>query len=630
MKKKLLTKSKFKIALECPTKLFYMDKEEYLDNSLKNSFLKAIADGGEQVGAMAKCYYPEGIEITEIDPEKAIAKTEALLNEKEITLFEAAIEFENLLIRADILIKKGDNFELIEVKSKAINGIKIESEMGIGCNIKSKWKPYIKDVAFQRYVLKKRFPNSSIKSYLLLPDKLKKATVGGLNSFFNITKNKKGKTIIELKGDCNKKNIGEPILKKINVDEKCNTIEENEYVYNETKYSFENYIKTIARNYYNSEKMVSKIGKKCKECPFRISTENIEKGYKSGFNECWLKQTTLTKKNLQEPMVWDIWNFQGSNKLFETKRFLMRDIDITTDLPKGVYYERQKVQIEKVINNDDSIEFQQGSFLKEQKEWKYPLHFIDFETAQSPIPFYKDANPFQQIAFQYSHHIYHQNGKIEHKSEFIEVKRDHFPNFNFVRSLKKDLENDNGTIFRYANHEDSILKTISSQLETSEERDKEKLIKWIATIRKGGDRCMVDQCELVKKFYYNPKTGGSNSLKAVLPAVLNSSNFLQKKYGKAIYGTNKIKSLNFYRKKWLVREGDAIVNPYKTLKPIKSRGKKGFSINEGSAALGAWNSLQAFDGGERHIRAVKKALLRYCELDTLAMVMIHQHWMEDF
>jgi len=33
-----LTKSKFKLATECPTKLFYIGKPEYINNSIDNPF----------------------------------------------------------------------------------------------------------------------------------------------------------------------------------------------------------------------------------------------------------------------------------------------------------------------------------------------------------------------------------------------------------------------------------------------------------------------------------------------------------------------------------------------------------------------------------------------------------------
>ena len=53
-----LTKSRFKLATECPTKLFYTGKKDiYPDTKLDDPFLQALADGGYQVGELVKCYY---------------------------------------------------------------------------------------------------------------------------------------------------------------------------------------------------------------------------------------------------------------------------------------------------------------------------------------------------------------------------------------------------------------------------------------------------------------------------------------------------------------------------------------------------------------------------------------------
>ncbi len=45
-----LTKSRFKLALDCPTKLYYTGKEEYENKQEEDSFLEALAEGGYQVG----------------------------------------------------------------------------------------------------------------------------------------------------------------------------------------------------------------------------------------------------------------------------------------------------------------------------------------------------------------------------------------------------------------------------------------------------------------------------------------------------------------------------------------------------------------------------------------------------
>ncbi len=70
------TKSLFTMAVECPTKLYYKSKSnEYADKSIDDSFLQALAEGGFQVGALAKCYYPEGIDLQDMSTEQALLVT---------------------------------------------------------------------------------------------------------------------------------------------------------------------------------------------------------------------------------------------------------------------------------------------------------------------------------------------------------------------------------------------------------------------------------------------------------------------------------------------------------------------------------------------------------------------------
>ncbi len=60
-----LTKSSFKLAVECPTKLYYTGKDSIYRNLKRDdTFLQSLARGGFQVGKMATMLYPEGKEIT--------------------------------------------------------------------------------------------------------------------------------------------------------------------------------------------------------------------------------------------------------------------------------------------------------------------------------------------------------------------------------------------------------------------------------------------------------------------------------------------------------------------------------------------------------------------------------------
>ena len=70
-----MTKSRFKLDLECPAKLFYTGKPEYANQSLDDSFLLALAEGGFQVGELAERTFPGGHEIDTLDSDGALART---------------------------------------------------------------------------------------------------------------------------------------------------------------------------------------------------------------------------------------------------------------------------------------------------------------------------------------------------------------------------------------------------------------------------------------------------------------------------------------------------------------------------------------------------------------------------
>lgn len=86
-------------------------------------------------------------------------------------------------------------------------------------------------------------------------------------------------------------------------------------------------------------------------------------------------------------------------------------------------------------------------------------------------------------------------------------------------------------------------------------------------------------------------------------------------------------------------EGNIVKNPYKMLprlfddwtdeQLIENVGDID-SIADGGAALMAYAKLQYQDMTELERSEIKSALLKYCELDTLAMVMIYEHFRFDF
>jgi len=50
------------------------------------------------------------------------------------------------------------------------------------------------------------------------------------------------------------------------------------------------------------------------------------------------------------------------------------------------------------------------------------------------------------------------------------------------------------------------------------------------------------------------------------------------------------------------------------------------TIADGGAAMTAYARMQFTEMSDVEVQQVTQALLRYCELDTFAMVLIYQHW----
>lgn len=306
-----LTKSRFKIAHECETKLFYTNKKtEYADKSLEDSFLKSLAEGGFQVGELAKYYFcenpvEENITVETLDYNEALRQTnEKIINGLKV-IAEAAFRFDNLFIRADIfrIDSQTKEIELHEVKAKSYSStddfMSVDKKTGELKCVKSGWESYLFDVAFQKYVLRKCFPDYSIKAFLMMANKDSVASVNGLNQFFKI--DKKGDRIsIEVENGLTRTQLGDKILISVNVDEEIRWIWNNQVETDlQERIGFADYVELLSNAYLNDEKQIVPIHTDCKKCQFKTTvTEDAERQLKNGYRECWLQSTGLTETAL--------------------------------------------------------------------------------------------------------------------------------------------------------------------------------------------------------------------------------------------------------------------------------------------------------------------------------------------
>ncbi len=670
-----LTKSRFKLACNCPTKLYYSRKKDYPDQKQNNDFLQQLADGGYQVGKLAEYKFPGGVGIETLSYDEAIKLTNEALTQDKCIIYEAAFKYQNLFIRADVIVKNGNHIELYEVKAKSYSEDDLEFTGKKKESISSAWKEYIYDVAFQKYVVTKAFPDFHVNAYLTLINKDHACTIDALHQNFKINKeelkriNSQGqeeiriKRFISVKDGLKASELDTDILINKNVDDIIRKIWEGEFKidFNQAdlnEKTFEEAVKFLAENYSSDKKLKSQIASRCGKCEFRAKENDLENGKKDGMHECLREAWAVSENDLKQANIFELWKGQMSSSgtkiksWLENKKYWLKQL-IQNDFVPNNYKETEKglsATERRTLQISYSKEIEKHSYLdldglkEAYAQFEYPLHFIDFETIGTAIPFHKGRRPYEAIAFQFSHHTVSETGEVIHANEWINIEQGAFPNFNFVRALK-DSVGIKGTIFRYSHHENSILNNIKEQLGNSKETDKEELIAFIQLITQdkdenkkniAGERNMVDLLELVKKYYYHPMMKGSNSIKVVLPAVLNDSAFLKEKYSEANY-----LGRNFKNKQWFVidEKTNLAKDPYKLLPPIEnSMGEieidddaeedfsDGKQINSGGPAMMAYAEMQFSETTIEKQQAIKNALLRYCELDTLAMVMIWEHW----
>lgn len=112
-----LSKSRLISAWQCPKKL-HLEKH-HKELGVITSQMESAFAGGHQVGDIAQQLYgtDKSVEI-EFDFKTMVAETRRLFeNSADYPIFEATFRYENVLIRADVMVPDGDGWHVIEVKA---------------------------------------------------------------------------------------------------------------------------------------------------------------------------------------------------------------------------------------------------------------------------------------------------------------------------------------------------------------------------------------------------------------------------------------------------------------------------------------------------------------------------------
>jgi len=141
----------------------------------------------------------------------------------------------------------------------------------------------------------------------------------------------------------------------------------------------------------------------------------------------------------------------------------------------------------------------------------FPLCFYDYETVSTPIPLFDGYRPWQQIVVQYSMHIVHQDGTIQHKQSIIQPWDT--TNARVIADFVRDIGTGYGTYIVW-----------NKSFENGRNSDIGSLHPEYAELFASINEHTFDLMDIFKNnLYFHPDFGGSASIKKVLPVLTDIS-----------------------------------------------------------------------------------------------------------
>lgn len=223
----------------------------------------------------------------------------------------------------------------------------------------------------------------------------------------------------------------------------------------------------------------------------------------------------------------------------------------------------EKHSLQKFVAQTKEVVFEKEKINAQFNDLQYPLYFLDYETLACGIPKFDITYPYQQTIFQYSLHIVHESGDIEHK-EYIH-KDICTPVHIIAQKLREDIEDEGNVIVWNKGFEGKCnqdLAEVNPELRT-----------FLLSLN---DR-IYDLMEIFRKMeYLHDDFKGSYSIKNVLPVMCPDLSY------------------------------------------------DGLTVSNGAEAVVEYEQLM-FGDVPNEMKVEKfEALLEYCKLDTWAMVRIFQ------
>lgn len=272
-------------------------------------------------------------------------------------------------------------------------------------------------------------------------------------------------------------------------------------------------------------------------------------------------------KDLPSPNVFDLYrmSFEKSIKHYKQGQISYNDLLFDSSITNA---KQLRQMLHQVSDQPDDID--KGGIRDFLDTLSYPIYFLDFETTQAVIPEFEGTKPYQQIPFQYSlHYIEYEGGPLLHKEFLAESGTD--PRRAIAECLCEDIPmNVCVTAYNKA-FECSRIKELAATFPDLSDH-----------LMNIGSNIKDLLVPFQSGYYYTRAMGGSFSIKSVLPALFPDDPALD----------------------------------YHNLE----------QIHNGGEAMSIFPKIK--DMPPEEAERTRHNLLKYCELDTYAMVKVWERLKE--
>ena len=261
-----------------------------------------------------------------------------------------------------------------------------------------------------------------------------------------------------------------------------------------------------------------------------------------------------------KPTIFNLYNMYFSDKLKHYRAGRLSFEDVRKENLSPI----QHMQVECTLNHTEHIDVKGiGDFLS---QLSYPLYFLDFETLMQAVPQYDGQSPYQQITFQYSLHIKENSDAPYQHKEFLATSDGSDPRRALAEQLCKDIPMNVCTLVYNKSFECARISELATLYPD--------LAEHLLNIREQIQDLLVP---FKSGFYYVPAMCDSFSIKSVLPALFPDD-----------------PELNYHNLDDSCQNGGDAMNLFPAIATMSPK----------------------------DVAAAREALLRYCELDTWAMVKV--------